>query len=153
SGQTITFTNGEIDLYQNHTIDGSALPQGITLNGNGSGRIFGILGPVVTLNSLTLTNGSVPGGSGGAILDEGSLTLNGCTLAGNSAQFAGAIVNYGACSLVNCTLAGNSAQYNGGAIDNVEGNLALTQCTLAGNSAGGAGGGIDNYLGYMTAAN
>jgi hypothetical protein len=153
SGRTITCTNGEIDLYQNHTIDASALPQGISLNGHGSSRIFGILGATVTLNALTLTNGSVPSGSGGAILDEGSLTLNGCTLAGNSAQYAGAIVNYGNCSLVNCTLAGNSAPYNGGAIDNVYGSLALTQCTLAGNSAGGAGGGIDNYLGYVTAIN
>jgi hypothetical protein len=155
SGQTIKFTNGEIDLYQTHTIDGSALPQGISLSGNGSNRIFGIIGQATTLNSLSLTNGAAPGDLGGAILDEASLTLNGCTLAGNSAQFAGAIVNYGNCSLVNCTLTGNSAQYNGGAIDNVGGGATLdvTQCTILGNSAGGAGGGIDNYQAQLNVAN
>jgi hypothetical protein len=155
SGQTITITNGEIDLYQSHTIDGSALPQGISLNGNSSNRIFGIIGQSVILNSLTLTNGAAPGDAGGAILDEASLTLNGCTLAGNSGQFAGAIVNYGNCSLVNCTLTGNSAQYNGGAIDNVGGGATLnvTQCTIWGNSAGGVGGGIDNYLAQLNVAN
>ncbi len=154
SGQTITLTNGEIDLYQNHTIDGSALPQSVSLNGNSSNRIFGIFG-TVTLNALTFTNGAAPGDSGGAILDEGSLTMNGCTLAGNSAQFAGALVNYGNCSLVNCTLTGNSSQYNGGAIDNVGGGatLTVTQCTIWGNSAGGVGGGIDNYLAQLNVAN
>src|SRR5215831_5543130 len=51
SGQTITLTGGEIALTNSLTIDASALPNGIIINGNHSSRIFNIAGGVaVTLN-------------------------------------------------------------------------------------------------------
>jgi len=39
----------------------------------------------------------------GAILNQGTLTLDGCAFLENSAQMGGAIENPGTLSLVNCT--------------------------------------------------
>jgi len=171
SGANITLTSGEMQLSGNLTVDASALPGGIILNGNQTGRIFEVnSGATIGLNSLTLANGYPgAGNSGGAILNNGSLnltnctlvgnftdanddagaiynnatlTLTACTLAGNTGNFAGAIQNYSDCTLVNCTFVGNTANVNGGAIDNdFSATLALTHCTFYGNTAGVTGGG------------
>jgi hypothetical protein len=178
SGQTITLTNGEIAISNNLTIDASALANGVQINGNHLSSIFSISDATnVVLNSLTLTNGYAA--NGGAIVNSSTLTLNRCTLAGNSANgdggaiwnggpltltactlvnnianFAGAIQNYSPCRMTNCTLAGNYATNNGGAIDSdFSAVLTLTQCTFFGNSAGGYGGGVDNYLSTLNVAN
>src|SRR5262249_32007328 len=99
SGQTITLTSGEIAITNNLTIDASALPNGIIIDGNHSSRIFKIGGGTVTLNTLVLTNGYTTNGNwGGAILNAGTLALNYCTLAGNSGDSTvagGAIANVG----------------------------------------------------------
>jgi hypothetical protein len=183
SAQTITLTSGELLLNRNVTIDASALPAAIKIDGNHNSRIFDVSGVTVTLNSLTITNGFTNGASGGGIINfypgtltlnncsllgnsadnsdvggaidnGGILTLTGCTLANNSAGFAGAIQNGGGCSLVNCTFANNSAPAgNGGAIDNDGGNLTVTQCTFSGNSTAGVGGAIDNFVATAQVAN
>ncbi len=195
SGDTVIFTNtlsnaaitlagGELLLGHNLTIDGSSLTSQVVINGNHVSRIFEVgSGVNVILNSLVITNGYPGAGvSGGAIYNAGTLTLNnctlagnsvdssadggaianggpliltGCTLSGNSAGFAGAINNSSyPCTLDNCTLSGNACVNNGGAIDNTFGaTLALLYCTLADNTAGGVGGGIDNYLSQLNVTN
>jgi hypothetical protein len=109
----------------------------------------------LTLTNCTLAGNYIDGsGSGGAIENEGTLMLSGCTLAGNGAGYAGAVRNDATCSLQNCTFYGNTVPANGGAIDNVFGaTLNLLHCTFTGNRAGGAGAGIDNYLSQVNVTN
>jgi hypothetical protein len=155
SGQTITLTSGQINVSQNLTLDASGLPGGIQLNGNQNSAILSVGGGVnVTLNALTFTNGYAPGGAGGAIANNGSLTLNRCTLVGNSAGWGGAIDNTYSCTLANCTLTGNYAAYYGGAIENYAGTLTLLQCTVCSNSTSGTAGGVNNdYYGWVSLSN
>ena len=65
------------------------------------------------------------------------MTLNQCTLSGNSStQFGGAIASRNFTTLNQCTLAGNSSAQSGGAFYlNTGGTLALTGSIIAGNTA------------------
>ena len=155
SGQTILLTGGQIGLNTNLTIDASALPQGIILNGNHASRLFSVNGGTVALNSLTITNGSDAGsGGGGGIVNYATLTLNNCSLLGNTASDpnwgGGGILSYNATlKLNNCTLAGNSADntVGGGGIFIDNGTVVVNQSTLAVNSGNNSsGGGIFNYI-------
>ena len=157
-GQTITLTSGQLALNQNLTIDASALPGGIAINGNQNGNVFAVAGGATNvLIALTITNGSTAGGGGG-IDNDGTLTVNQCTLTGNTAAEGGGIFNWGNTLTMNqCTLTGNSASDSGGGIFNYVGTLNVNQCTVTGNSAGSnyfaGGGGINNYAGAMTLTN
>ena len=79
SGQTITLTSGAISILNNDvTIDGAAI--GVTISAGGSSRVFEVHSGV----SLALSNVTIGGGSadrGAGILDDGTLTHTGCTLA------------------------------------------------------------------------
>jgi len=153
SGATITLSN-TLTINTNLTIDASALPGGLQINGNGSVQIFNVASNTfVFLNSLTITNGNAAtGGFGGGIFNSGTLTLTNCILSGNSAPFdGGGIWSDGTLTLNQCTLSGNfltSFGFGGGIFNS--GTLTLNQCTLSGNSAtgtrgyAGGGGGIDN---------
>ncbi len=141
-------------------INASDLTDGITIKAADGHRVFEIQpGHTVTLENLTLTDGSptgaFPGNAGGAIYNDGAtLTLTDCTLSDHQATYGGAIFNKGysrsvTLSLTNCTLSNNSAT-EGGAIfsDGRSGaiagsaTLALTDCSLSGNSASTTGGAI-----------
>ena len=107
----------------------------------------------VSLSGLTITGGSVSGpGVGGGILNDGSLTLSGCTIAGNSAVGNGAgLENDGSAMLDACTIAddvatGSSAHAvsTGGGIDNQD-SAVLIGCTISGNAAN-EGAGLENEL-------
>ena len=160
SGATITLTNGELVLTNDVTIDATALPGGIRIDGNQMSRIFHerFLNSVaiVTLNGLTLTNAIAPISSlGGAIfLEAGTMTLNQCTLIGNFGYAAGgAICNYFSTLTVNqCTITGNYCQNRGGGIYNEVGILVVNQSTVSSNNAGLVGG-IYNYQGSMKLTN
>ena len=150
SGATITLAS-TLQVNTNLSIDASALPGGIQINGNGSVQILNATSNItVFLNSLTLTNGF--GLLGGGIQNAGILTLTNCILSGNSAYAdGGGIVNSGTAMLNECALSGNSARYGGG-IYNVGSTLTLTTCTLSGNSAN-SGGGILNSDGTLAMTN
>lgn len=157
SGQTILLTSGQIPLNQNLFLDASALSNGISINGNNAGRVFEVSNATVVLNSLTITNGEDNNddnfGGGGVFIYSGNLTLNNCTVAGNSANNScgggGIYNNSGTVTVNNCTVAGNSANdsWGGGGILNSAGTVTLNQCTLSGNSVNNSeigGGGIFN---------
>jgi PKD repeat protein len=158
SGSTITFDSGlsgqtillasTLMLTNSLTIDASALPGGIQINGNG--QIFNVASNItVVLNSLTITNGNADSssGTGGGIYNDGTLTVNQCTLSGNVGDSSGGgIYNDGTLTVNQCTLSGNSSIADGGGIYNDVGRkLTVNQCTLSGNSSGDSGGGIANY--------
>ena len=114
SGATI-HSSGTLSLSGNLTIDASALPGGITINGNQAGSVFFVTNGNVVLTALTITNGNASAsGFGGGILNYAVLTLNQCTLAGNSAGYGGGIANaYGTLVANETTLTGNSGSYGG----------------------------------------
>src|SRR4051812_10653953 len=131
----------------------------LTITGPGSGiviqrrttdpafRIFRIgAGFTVSLTNLTIRNGKV-GGSGGGILNDGTLSLANSTVSGGSATQGGGIYNQGSLTLTNSTVSGNSATaaFNAaGGIDN-HGPLTIVHGTIASNS----GLGIFNHNSFI----
>jgi len=101
----------------------------ITIDGNNTFQIMQVnSGANVTLQNLSLRNGSVVGntagctGQGGAILNSGTLSIDKCTLSSNKATggvgpggminvgglgFGGAISNQGALAITNSTFESN----------------------------------------------
>ncbi|OQX25343.1 MAG: hypothetical protein BWK80_16065 [Desulfobacteraceae bacterium IS3] len=129
---------------------------GTVIEGNGTDRIFHLkAGAQVRLENLTIRKGSEVRGQrsesdfsllnsqfsiqGGAVLNEGTLTISCCTLTGNAAVSGGAVFNAGKLTMTNSTLSGNAASDAGGALYN-EGNAALLFCTIAKNTAENGGG-------------
>ena len=139
----------------------------IVINGNGATierspaatkfRIFHVDTPgALTLRNLTITGGvqscsEFAFNVGGAIVNFGTLTLEGCTVSDNSAGIGGAIANAGDATLVNCTVSTNTAG-SGGGIDNL-GTLQLTNCTVSDNDASDGGGIYNDFGGTATLVN
>ena len=126
----------------------------------------------VTINDMTLENGNPGDGNGGAILNEGSLTLNNVTIQNsrtNGGNSGGAVASTGALVISDSTLVSNQSAACGGAVyispssssatissTNFTSNqsaldggaicadeeLTLSGGTLAGNIASGNGGAI-----------
>jgi subtilase family serine protease len=142
AGATILLTSGALIITNNLTIDASALPGGITINGNQAGSVFVVTNGNVVLTALTITNGMAA--NGGGISNTASLTVNQCTLVGNSAtDWGGGIENYGTLVVNESTLTGNSCGSDGGGgVDNERGLVTLNQSTLSGNNAPSGTGGI-----------
>jgi hypothetical protein len=111
----------------------------LTISGNSTSRVFAVpSGPDVSISGVTFANGV---DTGGAIFNQGTLSVTFCTFNGNiSVTSAGAILNEGALSVANCTFSNNlaSVPFNGGAIENTGGILSATNCTFSGNSGGTA---------------
>ena len=126
SGATITLSN-TLTINTNLTIDASALPGGLQINGNHAVQIFNVASNItVFLNSLTITNGNYTN-DGGGIVNGGTLTLTNCTLSGNSVTYEHD--GYGG--------------LGGGIYNTYYATLTLNQCTLSGNSASDGIGGVD----------
>ena len=122
------------------TISGS---KKITINGNGktlsgpSTRAFTInSGNTLAVKNATLNNFDLNAG-GGAIRNNGTLVLDGCTVSNNhtdgSNQGGGAIENQGTLYASNTTFSGNYSSEIGGAINNYMGKLYLSDCTFTNN--------------------
>lgn len=144
----------------------NGLPQitsDITIQGNGSfitrnsASDFRLLemspNSRLTLNSLSLSDGRIANGNGGAIRNfAGRLQLNGVTLENNYARTGGAIYNdSGIVIAQNVDINNNDAEGgSGGAIANfgVLGNVSLQNSTLSANFAT-SGGGIFNSDGTI----
>jgi parallel beta-helix repeat protein/predicted outer membrane repeat protein len=141
---TIVLTTGELLLDKDLSIAGPGADV-LTISGNHRSGVFDTIAGrpnVLSISGLMITNGSIGfGGHGGGIASFGTLTVNNCTLAGNSATGdGGGIYSYGPLTVSNCTVAGNSATGDGGGIDIEDGTLTISDCTLSSNSAGTGGG-------------
>ncbi|MEN3334441.1 MAG: hypothetical protein V7641_3806 [Blastocatellia bacterium] len=138
---TITLTSGELFITDDLTIIGPGIFS-VTVSGNQASRVFEVLsGITVVISGLTISDGNVPGSSGGGILNNGTLTLINMVLSGNSAiNNGGGISNDGGTlTIFNSTLSGNSTSNVGGGVSN-DGTLTLTNSTLSGNSTTSGGG-------------
>lgn len=136
----------------NLTINGpGAAALEIRRNTGGAYRIFLIPdGKTVSLAGLTLSNGQADASGGGAIFNNGNLSLSDCVLSSNTSPTAGGgLLSAAAPALFinNCQFNGNSAGSLGGGLAVSGGPLTLTNSTLSSNSAGtsgtGQGGGAD----------
>jgi len=157
SAQSITLSNGTLNIPSNTSISGptqgtgAALTDLVAINGSAASTVFTV-GSGVTNSSfsgLIVTNGS--SASGGGISNAGTLSITASTISGNAASSAGqatggGISNTGTLTLSSSTVSGNSAistggvQAGGGGIYN-SGSLSLTLSTVSGNSATAAGNG------------
>ncbi|MGB0562131.1 MAG: CHAT domain-containing protein [Spirulinaceae cyanobacterium] len=124
TAQTITLTNGDIAIAaskDNLTIDGPGQNQ-LAIDGNGSDRVFTVFADNITIQDLTIQNGSVgfPNAGGGIHFNgSGSLRLENSTISGNTATDGGGIfAGTSAQSVIvrNSIISGNSSTASGGAI-------------------------------------
>ena len=92
----------------------------VTVSGNGAVGVFSVAqGAIVTMENLTIAQGSANSGAG--IANSGNLTITGDDFVGNaSVYYGGAIYNSGGVlNVSNTTFTNNTATYGqGGAIDN-----------------------------------
>ena len=123
------------------TIQGPAA--GVVLDGSGNGQ-QGLIFESDTATSA-VSNVTIQNFSKGTGLDNrfGTVTATHCVIQDNYAENGGGVFNDGTMTLIGCTVAGNSVQQGGGGIFSY-GTLTLTGCTLSGNTSGGPGGGIYN---------
>jgi hypothetical protein len=158
SGDTIVFSPSlaykpiyalEVPINKNLTIQGLGASQ-LTLDGIGMSRVFDVSpGAQVSLSGLTIEYGSpahssLDGGEGGGILNQGTLTLSGCTVSNCTAPSGGGIYNLGTLTLSGCTISNNKANEGGGIYNTAGATLTISQSTLSGDSAAGLGGAIYN---------
>ena len=126
-GDDITLTDGEVVISDAMTID----LNGHTISGNGGSRSGGSGSRIFFIpsrKSLTITGeGMITGGNGtghgstdgGAILNKGTLTIEGGTFTGNTAASnGGAIYNDGELTISGGSIENNSCESNGGGIYN-----------------------------------
>ncbi len=137
-----TDSYGVINNYGTLNVTGSTFKNNTGTGVNG--------GAIYNDGTLTITNSILTGNTatdGGAIYNDGPLTITNSILTGNTASDGGAIYNYGPLTITNSTLTDNNAtEYDGGAIYN-DGTLTITNSTLAGNTAPTSdGGAIFNML-------
>ncbi len=158
--------NTQIHITKNMTIIGQSQENTI-VNANLSAEIFyiesGIFDISVTIQNLTLANGSgysggainnyygflllkdctfsgnTVTGDGGALYNEGNLTVINCTFINNTGSDGGVLHDEDYSEFINCKFINNTAT-RGGAIYNCCGHEIITGCTFEGNRAnyGGA---------------
>ncbi|MDQ4122566.1 MAG: hypothetical protein M3209_14100 [Acidobacteriota bacterium] len=152
--QMITLTGGNLIITNstnanvNITGPGSNL---LAISGGNASKIFTITEtPVVVISGITLTQGNAIGASpgnnyGGAIYNQGNLTLNDVVITGNSATLdgGGIYVSTGdSLTINNSTISGNNATGDGGGIyGNASSTVSVSNTTVSNNTAGKNGGG------------
>jgi uncharacterized repeat protein (TIGR01451 family)/CSLREA domain-containing protein len=130
---TITLTGGQLIINHDVNINGPTANSVIVTSNNAS-RLFTInFGKTASISNLTISGGKETGDDGGAIRNNGTLTLKEVTLSGNAAINGGAIRSDGPLVLANTTISGNSASGNGGGLYNAIAQATLTNVTLANN--------------------
>ena len=135
------------------TISGTG--QTVIISGNNAVVVMQVAtGALLTLNNLTIANGS---GGGGGLSNSGTANISNSTFVANSAAGSfGAAINSGGGStlnVTNSTFSANSATGGfGGAIYSNSGTVTVTNSTFSGNSAtGGFGAAVfNNGVGGVT---
>ncbi len=167
SGDTITFAlSPACSLI---TLTGPIPIAGLTIDGPGAGNLAvsggGASGLFVngtapsstaTLSGLTLENGNATSGNGGAVVNDGTLTVSGISFSGDTASdYGGAIYSGGTLTVGDSTFSGDSspaAGFGGGAIF-TDGTASVSDSTFSGDSSDNLGGAILNLGGTLTVGN
>ncbi|MEM6503320.1 MAG: choice-of-anchor D domain-containing protein [Cyanobacteria bacterium P01_C01_bin.89] len=150
---TINLASGALEINDNAgdlTIRGNA-QNSVIIDGSAASTVISINrlggGAPITLERLTIRNGSV-GGNGGGIFNDSlssTLTIIDSTVTGNTAGAGGGIHSQsGNINIINTTISGNVATGNGGGVYGAGGTISSATITnnTAGDSGAGNGGGI-----------
>jgi CSLREA domain-containing protein len=151
---------GDLDINNDVQILGDGAHLTIIDGSSITDRLIHVLAGQVTLTGLSLQHGHVSGNSsGGALLNNGNLTLTEVTLANSYAGGAGGgLFTLNKIEATAVTVVGNStgSQVGGGVVVGA-GTAIFTNSTISGNSADGIGGGFVNkgeaILNFVTIAN
>ncbi len=144
-----------ITLSKNIVISGAG-SDAVYIDGSQSGYVFNIgSGLNVTLQDVTVRNGSISG-SGGGIYNTGILTITNSVLADNQANYGGAIMveSGGSLFMQDVTIRDNTATaFGGGLFLQGGGSITIERSTISGNQAGSSSGGFhaqDNVAVQLT---
>ena len=141
----ITLTGGPIAIADDVAITGPGASQ-LAISGNNASPIFTVAaGATVTLDGLTLQNGHNTTSNGGAIVNDGVLTVTNSSLLSNTANVTGgAIANFGTLNVSYSILDSNvTSTGSGGAIYNCNVcTLSVANSTLSRNQSATSGGAI-----------
>jgi CSLREA domain-containing protein len=152
SGEEAALT-GDLDLADDVIIQGSGSAVTI-INGGGIDRVFHVQpGIEAEFNALSIVGGlETPLGGGGLVADfDSRVQLNESLIANNSSGSGGGIVNGGTMTLTFTTVSTNTATINtgGGIVTAAGGSTTLISSTLQFNKGVG-GGGISTFNGLIT---
>ncbi len=123
----------------------------IIIDGQNQFRIFTFsTGSEANIRRINMYNGyaKYPSFGGGAILNAGNLTLEGCNFAQNQSEDGGgAITNLqnGKISVTKCLFSRNRATSFGGGMNNFGGNITVRGCSFEQDTSAGSGGGIADF--------
>ncbi|MBA4106855.1 MAG: hypothetical protein C0485_13975 [Pirellula sp.] len=134
------------------TIDASGNDPTPTQDNRDGSRVFNLAfaNEGIALNGLRLI-GADSKSQGGAIFNQGQLTVTECTIADSSAGFGGGgIFNVGTLTVVGSTFSGNRGNsFGGGGVRN-QGEMSLSDSTFQGNTAANGGGVLNLQGGQAT---
>ncbi len=136
-GSVFTVNSGVNTLISGMTIQGGTGTQDST-----TGEMFG--GGIYNLGTLTVDSCTISGNTatnGGGVYNRGTATINGGTISGNKALCGGGICDYGTVTINGGTISGNTATWGGGVES--EGITTINGGTISGNTATN-GGGVEN---------
>ncbi len=151
AGSTITLTLGQLPINQNVVIQGLGENQ-ITISGGGKNRVFALsAGFTASISDLTVTNGlnfslapsSTDPPTGGAIYNEGNLTLTRVNVTASRSVDGGGIAQdtsifnppTPSLTLIDTTVQNNSGNGAGGGLYVGAGHLSITGSTIVANTA------------------
>jgi CSLREA domain-containing protein len=151
--QTIILNGSVLDIANNGslTINGTGANL-LAISGNNLSSVISTQqNSTVTINAVTIQNGSVQGGSGGGIFNTGTLTVNNSVIRDNfGSSYGGGIYTWGVLNINNSLIAGNSAGISGGGIYNDENRtLNITNSIISNNHCTREGGGVFNNNGRV----
>ncbi|MDZ7721807.1 MAG: right-handed parallel beta-helix repeat-containing protein [candidate division KSB1 bacterium] len=102
-------------------------------------------GNSVTVRDMTLRYGNGGTTGGGAVLNNGSLTIENCIITDNittgASNYGGGIYNSGVLSVINSTVKNNTSGASGGGIYSAQ-DITVKKSTISGNTAASDGGAL-----------
>ena len=118
--QTITLTEGQIDLANTTGLETIMGNFDETISGGGLSRVFEIeSGVTASLFGLAITDGSTKGNGGGVNNNGGTLSLEAVTFTGNVAANGGGLYSDNpSTTILSCDFIDNDATLKGGGVDN-----------------------------------
>jgi hypothetical protein len=138
-------TYGPLTITNNLTITGPGVSK-IGITGLKASELFSINTSRVSISGLTMIDGKLTSGNGGAIYSRGPLTINNCVISGCTAVKGGAIYDatLGAIAITNSVLSENTATGpNAGAVSASAGRgIVISGSKFVGNSCANNAGAV-----------
>jgi len=142
----VSLSSGQVLLTSDMSINPNG--EGVTIAGNRTDRVLEINNAIISIDRITLSDGSTSNYGGGMLARSSSVTFINSTISRNTAAAGGGIyASSSMLTLVNSTISGNSANdvigFGGGiAVVGSPATLELTNSTVTGNVSVGDGGAI-----------